>query len=228
LSKLIDASDPTSFWARKRSLLAAVTYMTSPGLPMVFQGEEMLESWSFSDHTGYRWDSTNNFFHSGAISAYQDLIHARRNLKGGTAGLKGTGCDVYHVDNNNKVIAYKRWDAGGDDVVVVLNCGITAWSNNNYSIQFPSTGTWYLQFNSDATQLLFRLQQHRPFIRGRFRLSRHSKRQHGPLLRVDLFKTAPSKAGTSQVAPCNGGCDSPLSSPIRLETALWPQPVKFN
>ena len=211
LTRLIDSGDPTSFWARKRSLLAAAIYMTSPGIPMIFQGEEMAESWSFSDRTGYRWDATGAEQHRGHIAAYKDLVHARRNLKGGTQGLKGSHCDVTHVDNNNKVIAYKRWDAGGDDVVVVANFGITAWTNNNYSIEFPSAGTWHAHFNSDRTDYYSdfdRIGAATVTAAGSPPTANVNMGRYSALI---FSKTAPATSGTAHASPCNSGCDAPVT-----------------
>ncbi len=145
----IHYADPESIWARKRALLAAGIVMTTPGVPMIFQGQEMHETYAFHDDTALRWNRTNTF--AGIVQAYTDLIHCRRNLHGGMQGLKGAGVNVHHVDDVNKVIAYVRWDAGGqsDDVVVVANFAVTKWTNGTYSIPFPSAGTWYRHFNSD-------------------------------------------------------------------------------
>ncbi len=150
LPRDIDPSNPTSIWARKRQLLAASMVMTAPGTPMIFQGQEMNEDWTFSSSTSLRWGLTNTW--KGIVSAYGDLIHLRRNLRGGTQGLKGTGINAHHIDNQNKVLAFVRWDAGNgaDDVVVVANFAVTTWSNNNYQVQFPSTGKWYTCFNGDS------------------------------------------------------------------------------
>lgn len=152
LPSAIHGDNPESIWARKRSLLAAGLVMTTPGVPMIFQGQELLETLPFHDDTPLRWDRTNQF--AGIVQAYTDLIHARRNLREGTQGLKGTGINVHHVDNDNKVIAYVRWDAGNqqDDVMVIANFGATNWTNNTYSINFPSDGVWYSHFNSDRTE----------------------------------------------------------------------------
>ena len=151
ITRLIDPGDPSSFWARKRSLLGAVLTMTSPGTPMVLQGEEMAEHWAFSDSTGFRWEEIDNPVHAGHVNAYRDLIHARRNLRGGMAGLEGTGCHVHYTNHTDKIIAFKRWDAGGgaDDVVVVMNFSVNDFTNNTTLIEFPSSGTWHVHFNSD-------------------------------------------------------------------------------
>ncbi len=141
---------PESIWSRKRSLLGAGIVMTTPGIPMIFQGQEMLETQAFHDDTPLRWDRTNTF--SGLVHAYTDLIHSRRNMRGGMQGLKGTGIDVHHVNDADNVIAFIRWDDGGgtDDVVVVANFSSTRWTNNNYMIGFPADGAWYSHFNSDS------------------------------------------------------------------------------
>ncbi len=151
LPRDIDGSNPASIWARKRQLLAAGVVLTTPGVPMLFQGQEMNEDWTFAAETALRWSLTNT--HAGIVRAYADLIQLRRNRFGGTQGLKGTGVNVHHKDDGNKVIAYVRWDAGGgsDDVVVVANFSVKAWTNNTYLVEFPSAGTWYQHYNGDST-----------------------------------------------------------------------------
>ncbi len=151
LPRYIDGSNPWSVWARKRQLLAQGLVQTVPGIPMLLQGQEMNEDYSFSSSTSLRWDLTNTW--SGLVRAYADLISARRNKGGGTQGLKGTGVNVHHKDDVNKVISYVRWDAGGgaDDVVVVANFAVKTWTNSDYLIEFPLAGTWYAHFNGDST-----------------------------------------------------------------------------
>jgi 1,4-alpha-glucan branching enzyme len=80
---------------------------------------------------------------------YKDLIAIRRNTAGATRGLRGENVNVFHVDDTNKVIAFHRWDHGGagDDVVVVLNFGGTAFPQ--YDLGLPRGGTWKVRFNSD-------------------------------------------------------------------------------
>jgi len=152
LPRDIDSGNPQSIWARKRALLAASVIMTSPGIPMIFQGQEMNDDWTFSAETALRWSLTNQ--NAGIVRAYSDMIAVRRNKFGGTQGLKGLGVNVHHRDNLNKVMGMIRWDAGGqtDDVLVVMNLSATKRTNNNYQIEFPSAGTWYVHFNSDASK----------------------------------------------------------------------------
>ena len=58
-------------------------------------------------------------------------------------------CNVYHVNNTDKVIAYHRWQNGGrgDDVVIVANLANRAFAQ--YRIGFPRGGLWRVRFNSD-------------------------------------------------------------------------------
>ena len=146
----VHPEDPDSLWARKRALLGAAIVLTTPGIPMLFQGQEMNETLAFHDDVPLRWERANT--QAGILRAYTDLIHLRRNLGGVTAGLKGLGIFVPHVDNDNKVVAFVRWDKGGpaDDVVVVANFSAVDFTKNDYVVPFPSAGTWVRRFNSDA------------------------------------------------------------------------------
>lgn len=136
-----------SWFARKRSTLAAALVFTSPGIPMIFQGQEFLEWGSWSDSGGIDWSKKDRF--NGIWDLYQSLIRLRRNWYNNTRGLRGQHVNVYHVNNNDKVIAFHRWDNGGpgDDVVVVVN--MSDRSYDSYSIGFPGDGLWWVRFNSD-------------------------------------------------------------------------------
>ena len=59
--------------------------------------------------------------------------------------------NVFHVNDNDKMIAFHRWDQGGpgDDVVVVANFSNATWTD--YRIGMPREGDWKLIFNSDAS-----------------------------------------------------------------------------
>ncbi|MDQ4027567.1 MAG: alpha amylase C-terminal domain-containing protein, partial [Actinomycetota bacterium] len=66
-----------------------------------------------------------------------------------TRGLIGQHVNVYHLNDDDNVIAFHRWDRGGprDDVVVVIN--VAHRSYDNYRIGFPRRGEWRVRFNSD-------------------------------------------------------------------------------
>ena len=119
----------------RRGLVAAAIMLTSPGIPMIFQGQEMLETrdFGFSTPTPMDFSRATDPQTSGIVQMYRDLIALRRNLQGTTRGLTGQSLNVFHRDDNNKTLAYHRWDAGGtgDDVVVVANFA---------NVPQPSTG----------------------------------------------------------------------------------------
>ncbi len=137
----------SSWYSKKRSTVGAGVLFTSPGVPMIFQGQEFLEDGFFADTDPIDWAKDTTF--SGIKSLYTDLIALRRNTAGNTKGLTGNNVNVFHVNNTSKLIAYHRWYSGGtgDDVIVVANFSGTGYSS--YNIGFPSGGTWNVRFNSD-------------------------------------------------------------------------------
>jgi 1,4-alpha-glucan branching enzyme len=147
LTELISPGGPDSWFAKKRSTLAAGVLFTAPGIPMFFQGAELLESGSWNDKNALDWGKRDRF--GGIFLLYRDLIRLRRNWFDNTRGLRGQHVNVHHVNDTDKVVAYHRWDQGGpgDDVVVVANFGNRAY--DSYRIGFPRAGTWWLRFNGD-------------------------------------------------------------------------------
>jgi len=136
-----------SYYAKKRSTLAAGITLTSPGIPMLFQGQEFLEDGFFADNDPLDWSKLNSF--GGIFRLYHDIIHLRRNSYGISAGLAGSNVNVYYVNNTDKLMAYHRYESGGpgDDVIVIVNNSASA--KINVSIGLPRTGVWYCAMNSD-------------------------------------------------------------------------------
>jgi 1,4-alpha-glucan branching enzyme len=147
LPEAIWPGNAAGWHARKRSTLAAAVVLTSPGIPMIFQGQEFLEWGSWNDQQALDWSKAGTF--SGIHDLYRDLIKLRRNWYNNTRGLRGENINIFHVNYEDKVIAYHRWMDGGagDDVVVVAN--FSTFPRPSYNIGFPREGTWYLRFNSD-------------------------------------------------------------------------------
>jgi 1,4-alpha-glucan branching enzyme len=146
--EMIWPGNAASLPSRKRSTLAAALALTSPGIPMIFQGQEFLEDGYFTAARALDWTKEQRF--AGIQLLYRDLIRLRRDWQGNTAGLRGDGVNVFHVDEGQKLLAYHRWDKGGrgDDVVIVAN-----FSQNTfpiYRIGFPRGGAWHVRLNSDA------------------------------------------------------------------------------
>jgi 1,4-alpha-glucan branching enzyme len=136
-----------SWVSKKRSTLAAAITFTSPGIPLMFQGQEFLEDGWFSDTDRLDWWKADTYH--GITQLYRDLAHLRRNWHNNTRGLRGEHVSVHHVNDADKVIAYHRWDQGGpgDDVVVVANFSGKWFSD--YRVGMPRGGLWRVRFNSD-------------------------------------------------------------------------------
>ncbi|MDG5767876.1 alpha-amylase family glycosyl hydrolase [Balneolales bacterium ANBcel1] len=144
----IDPGSASSWEAKKRSTLGATIMFTSPGIPMMFQGQEFLEDDWFHDQDPIDWTKKETY--AGILQLYRNLIGLRLNKTGKAKGLTGQEVNVFHVNNADKLIAYHRWDSGGagDSVVVVAN--FSRNKHERYNIGFPHVGEWIVRFNSDS------------------------------------------------------------------------------
>jgi 1,4-alpha-glucan branching enzyme len=150
IAALGDATNARSWYARSRARVALGLLMTAPGIPMLFMGQEFLEDKPWSDmpdpDTLIYWDGLGT---DAVMRDYlrftQDLIRLRRR----GAALRGEACRVFHVHNDNRVIAFHRWLPGvGRDVVVVATLSESTWWS--YRLGFPGAGRWLEIFNSDV------------------------------------------------------------------------------
>lgn len=137
-----------SWFSKKRSTLGAALVLTSPGIPMLFQGQELLEDRWFQDKDPILWSRAED--EHGILGMYRDMIGLRRNSKGTARGLCGQNLHLFHFDGAAKVIAFHRWDKAGpkDSVVVVVN--LTNQPRDDYRLGFPRKGLWKTRFNSDS------------------------------------------------------------------------------
>ncbi len=148
VSHEIEPGNETGWPSQKRSTVGAALVMTSPGIPMMFQGQEFLEGEWFRDDVPLDWKRSENF--SGLVRLWSDLIDLRLNRHGTTRGLTGRGLNIYQRDENDNLLVFHRWADGGpgDDVVVVVNLSNQAQEYRR--IGLPHGGLWKLRFNSDA------------------------------------------------------------------------------
>jgi 1,4-alpha-glucan branching enzyme len=148
----IQPATPDGYYARKRSMLAAAVVMTMPATPMLFMGQEMLDTTQFSDSNPLNWARTTTY--SNVVTFYRDLIHLRRNLDGLSLGLTGPNVTSHVVRNDPpwKLMAFHRWGAGANDQVMVI-MNFTSTAIPAYRINtWPASGNWYVNLNSDWTR----------------------------------------------------------------------------
>jgi 1,4-alpha-glucan branching enzyme len=139
--------DVNNWYSKKRAALGIALVLTAPGIPMIFQGHELLEDKWFSDTDPIDWKRFKAF--KGFVRMHRDLINLRKDAHSTTRGLTGHHTELLHVDNEAKVIAFHRWDQGGpgDSTVVVLN--FSSQSADHVTFPLPAGGTWHVRFNSD-------------------------------------------------------------------------------
>jgi 1,4-alpha-glucan branching enzyme len=147
IQEIAGQEDINTWYAKKRSILGAALMMTSPGIPMLFQGQAIMEDKWFDDNDPIDWNLFSEF--KGITKLYRDLIYLRLNKHGISAGLTGQHVEIVLNDKDNKTIVYHRWKEGGprDTVVVVMNFSQKPVENMN--VFFPAAGNWQLRFNSD-------------------------------------------------------------------------------
>jgi len=151
IAALSDPSNARSWYARSRSRVATGLLLTSPGVPMLFMGQEFLEDKYWSDDPA---DSAHSLWWDGLSQdrAMSDFLRFTRELialRNRQPALRGGQVNVFHVHNENRVIAFQRWlDGIGQDVVVAVSLNESTYYG--YRIGFPASGWWAEVFNSDV------------------------------------------------------------------------------
>ncbi len=148
LPEAIAPGDAGSWWSKKRANLGSGLVLTAPGIPMLFQGQELLEDRWFDDTVALDWSKAST--HRGLLRLHRDLIALRRAADGSTRGLRGSNVEILRADHDSKVIAFHRWHEGGpgDDVVVIANLADRFVAD--LRVGFPAPGRWRVRFNSDS------------------------------------------------------------------------------
>lgn len=138
-----------SLAAKKRATLGSAAVFLAPGMPMIFQGQEMLADRYFDDAMPMAWADLRDHF--GIVNLHRHLIALRRNREGTTAGLRGPNADVLRADQDTGLLILHRWARGGphDDTVVVLN--FSASPVVDYRVGMPAPGRWVVRLNADST-----------------------------------------------------------------------------
>ena len=144
----ISPDDPGSYFAQKRSTLAAGLVFTAPGVPMIFEGQEFLEDEWFRDDKPLDWSKLE--LYRGISRLYRDLMQLRRNAYGTTRGLTGFFTRVHHVDADARIIAFRRGcdESGEGEVLVIANFANQV--QKAYRVGVVASGEWHVRFNSDA------------------------------------------------------------------------------
>lgn len=125
--------------AHAKSRAAAAVCLMSPGIPMIFQGEELAQDGWFDDNYDHAVDWAYEHDSDGARmrNLYQDATKVRWDheaLRRGTLVWS-------HEDHQNKVLAYRR-DWQGQHVLVVVNFSPDNFGGHSYGVQPGLEGQW--------------------------------------------------------------------------------------
>lgn len=154
IARLAGGSDARSWYARSRSRVATGLLLTAPGVPMLFMGQEFLEDKFWTD-----WQGRPELlvWWAGLQGADRDMVdHLRFTrellwLRRSQPALRGDGLHVFHVDPQNRILAFQRWVPGaGHDVIVIVSLNETTFEGGSYRLGFPAAGRWHEVFNSDV------------------------------------------------------------------------------
>jgi 1,4-alpha-glucan branching enzyme len=144
--------DATRVFAEARMRLCFGLSLLSAGTPMFFMGEEIgaQKFYRFNDFMANREDILGEKSGNGRrlFSFYQDAI----TLSGRLPSLRSHNIDILHQWNDNRVIAFKRWDAS-DQIIVAASLSNAPFADgyviHKDTLAIPDGG-WKEVFNSDA------------------------------------------------------------------------------
>jgi 1,4-alpha-glucan branching enzyme len=81
----------------------------------------------------------------------QQMVRDVNNLRWAHAVLRSPAGMVVHVDNQNQVVAFTRYNMEGDVLLVVVNAGNGQWAFSDYGVNMGGEGgSWTEIFNSQA------------------------------------------------------------------------------
>lgn len=104
--------------AFRRAKLGASLLLTSPGIPMIWMGEEFGQATPRTlDPTPLQWNLLENERNQGLFHHYRNLIHLRKN----NPALYSENYEPVANMQGRGIIGYKRWNDQGNLVVVVAN-----------------------------------------------------------------------------------------------------------
>jgi 1,4-alpha-glucan branching enzyme len=120
---------------------------------MLFMGTEGHLDGSWNPVVGFWGDLRFDWSKVGDATGapMQQMVRDTNNLRWAHDALRTANGFVTHNDTQNQVTAFKRYNANGDVLLVVVNAGNGVWSGNQYGVSLAGDdGTWLEIFNSQA------------------------------------------------------------------------------
>jgi 1,4-alpha-glucan branching enzyme len=81
----------------------------------------------------------------------QQMVRDINNLRWAHPALRSPAGSVTHVDNQNPIVGFRRFNFDGDLILIVVNASDAQWSANDYAVNIAGeSGIWKEIFNSQA------------------------------------------------------------------------------
>lgn len=143
----VDEFNPESIYAHRRAAIGAVLTIASPGVPMLFQGQEWADEDWFDDSRGLRWDRRDQ--RRGVVQMWADLIHLRTGANDRAPGLRGPHADCERIGEQGRVLLIRRWGDEGRERATLVVVNLRNHDHGGLFIPHPGDGTWECVFASD-------------------------------------------------------------------------------
>lgn len=124
--------------ATRRTHFAVTLLLTGYGLPLLYAGEEFgMDTPRVIGENKLAWSRLEAPEGAGLHDHFRRLIWLRREHP----ALRGDTLEIIHEDAETRVVAYHRWDDGGDRVVTVAHCSADDAGGCSIS-NWPTDGVW--------------------------------------------------------------------------------------
>ena len=129
LASRIDSNNPLGLTARKKSLLSGILTLTTPGVPMLFMGQEFQTTGLFADTNPVVWTLASQ--QHAIFRGHRDLIALRSEFP--ALQSLGASATARSFDQIQGTLSYLRRgsDASGD-VLILMN--LSGQTNNLLSV----------------------------------------------------------------------------------------------
>jgi len=135
--------------ALRRAHFAVTLLITGYGYPLLYAGEEFgMATPRVIGENKLAWSLLGTPECAGLHDHYRRLIWLRREHP----ALRGDTLETIHDDPETRVVAYQRWDDGGDRVVTVAHCSPN--EQGSYAIpNWPTNGVWRDVLTDDVIEV---------------------------------------------------------------------------
>ena len=144
---------PGDYYNKFAGVRAFVSYMFAhPGKKLMFMGSEIGQFDEWNAEGELQWNLLDFEKHRGLQKFFKDLNHFYKNTPAlHEIDFSWEGFSwIHHDDYQQSVLAFRRIDKEGNDIVVV--CNFQPMYRQNYTIGVPDYGVYTEVFNSDSAE----------------------------------------------------------------------------